>query len=178
MQELPEIGRVHRLITRRSVLLASMSMGCVKASSSLNADIHSFLAALPRETAGRVPFEPQQLEGKVVLITFLATWCFPCLTEMVVLKRLQRDHEEKGFRNVIVGMDLEGRAVLEPFAESYRLTAPVVIADDVIRSGESVFGRIRELPTRLLFARNGKLVVGYSGVSKYEDLERLVASEV
>jgi hypothetical protein len=30
----------------------------------------------------------------------------------------------------------------------------------------------------VLFARSGATVVGYAGVSKYEDLERLVASEV
>lgn len=178
MQELPEIGRAPSVISRRSLLLASLATSCVKRSQAPLADFRTFLSALPRQTAGRVPFEPWRLEGKVVLITFLATWCFPCLTEMVVLKRLARDHGEKGFANILVGMDLEGRAVLEPFAEGYQLTEPLIIADDRLRSGDTVFGRIRELPTRLLFNRKGQLVVGYTGVSKYEDLERLVASEV
>ncbi len=166
------------MISRRGLLLATVAAGCTRPGGATTADLRTYLDALPRQTANGVPFVPQQLEGKVVLVTFLATWCFPCLTELVVLDRLGRDHGAQGFANVLVGMDLEGSQVLEPFAAGYRLTAPLVVADDRLRAGETVFGRIRELPSRALFARSGELVVGYSGVSKYEDLERLVASEV
>lgn len=166
------------MIPRRAVLLAALASGCTRRSDSALADFRTFMNALPRQTAGKVPFEPHKLEGKVVLLTFLATWCFPCLTELVVINRLERDHAAQGFANVLIGMDLEGRAVLEPFAEGYDLEVPLIIGDDRIRSGETVFGRIRELPSRILFGRGGELVVGFSGVAKYEDLERLVASEV
>lgn len=167
-----------RALSRRHLLLAAAASGCVKSNDAVRADFRTFMNSLPHQTAGRVPFEPWTLEGKVVLITFLATWCFPCLTELVVLSRLERDHGEAGFANVLVGMDLEGRAVLDPFAEGYKLTSPLIVADDKVRSGDTPFGRIRELPTRILFGRSGAPVIGYTGVSKYEDLERIVASEV
>ena len=161
------------------MLLASLAAGCsTRNREAALADFRTFMSALPQQTAGHVPFEPWKLEGKVVLITFIATWCFPCLTELVVINRLERDHAAAGFANVLVGMDLEGRDVLEPFAEGYKLTVPLLIGNDRIRSGDTVFGRIRELPSRILFGRSGELVVGFAGVSKYEDLERLVASEV
>lgn len=167
------------MISRRELLLGSLSVAaCARNPDATLADFRTFMNALPRETAGFVKFEPWKLEGKVVLVTFLATWCFPCLAELVVLSRLARDHGEAGFANVLVGMDLEGRAVLDPFAAGYKLTDPLLVADDRLRSGETVFGHIRELPSRVLFARSGATVVGYAGVSKYEDLERLVASEV
>jgi thiol-disulfide isomerase/thioredoxin len=168
------------VITRRGLLLAGAgaAAGCAKNAASTLADFRTFMSALPRETAGKVPFDPWSLEGKVVMITFIATWCFPCLAELRVINRLETDHAAKGFANLLVGMDLEGRAVLEPFAEGYNLTVPLLVGNDYLRSGESVFGRIRELPSRLLFGRSGELVVGFSGVAKYEDLERLVASEV
>ncbi|MBL8915389.1 MAG: TlpA family protein disulfide reductase [Archangium sp.] len=158
--------------------LASGGAGCVKSNDATLNDFRTFMNDLPKQTAGRIPFEPWKLEGRVVLVTFLATWCFPCLTELVVLKRLESDHGEKGFSNIMVGMDLEGRQVLDPFAEGYKLTSPLVVADDRIRAGNTAFGRIRELPTRILFARSGKPVIGYTGVSKYEDLDRIVAAEV
>jgi thiol-disulfide isomerase/thioredoxin len=165
-------------LARRHVLLAGLAAGCVKSNEATLNDFRTFMNDLPKQTAGRVPFEPWKLEGKVVLVTFLATWCFPCLTELVALKHLENDYGEKGFANVMVGMDLEGRAVLDPFAQGYKLTSPLIVADDRIRSGTTSFGRIRELPTRILFARSGAPVIGYTGVSKYEDLDRVVAAEV
>ena len=166
------------MISRRSVLWAGLATGCARNSESTLADFRTFMNALPRQTAGKVPFEPWKLEGKVVLVTFIATWCFPCLTELRVINRLEADHSGKGFVNVLVGMDLEGRQVLEPFAEGYDLKVPLIVADDRIRSGETVFGRIRELPSRILFGRSGELVVGFHGVAQYERLDQLVVSEI
>lgn len=174
MQELPEA----RELTRRALLFATLGAGCVRAPEASLADFRTFMSALPRQTAGVVPFEPRALEGKVVLVTFVATWCFPCLTELVVLQRLERDHAARGFANVLVGMDLEGRAVLDPFVEGYKITSPLVVADDRLRAGETVFGRIRELPSRVLFARSGEVVVGFAGLSRYEDLDALVVREL
>lgn len=151
---------------------------CSTTRGSTAPRLSTFAAFLPLETANDVPYSPSQLEGRVVLITFLATWCFPCLADLVTLKRLDRDWRDAGFSSLIVGMDLEGRAVLEPFARGYNLTVPLLVASDAIRAAQTPFGRIRELPTRLLFGRDGALVVGFTGVAQYEDLERLVASEV
>lgn len=169
------------MISRRSLLWGSSALAatsCVRAEPTTTLRLRSFTAWLPLQTANDVPFDPNALEGRVVLITFIATWCFPCLTDLVTLSRLERDWKDNGFSSVLVGMDLEGRKVLEPFALGYKLTVPLIVADDALRSGETPFGRIRELPTRLLFARTGELVTGFSGNAKYEDLERLVASEV
>ena len=166
------------MISRRALLWATLATGCTRNREAALNDFRTFMNDLPHQAAGSIPFEPWKLEGKVVLITFIATWCFPCLTELVVVNRLERDPSALGFANVLVGMDLEGKAVLDPFAEGYKLTVPLLVGDDRLRSGETVFGRIRELPSRILFGRGGEIVVGFSGVAKYEDLERLVASEV
>jgi thiol-disulfide isomerase/thioredoxin len=163
------------------VLIAApaLALGCAHGPRASTAPpLRSFAAALPREVAGEVPFEPALLEGRVVLITFVATWCFPCLADLVTIQHLDRDWRDAGLVSVLVGMDLEGRLVLEPFARGYKLTVPLLVGTDQLRSGETPFGRIRELPTRLLFGRDGVLVSGFTGVAQYEDLERLVASEV
>ncbi len=169
------------MISRRGLVQAAAATaiaGCATTSALENPRLRNFIAWLPRETANEVTFDPSALEGRVVLITFIATWCFPCLTDLVTLSRLDRDWRDSGLTSLIVGMDLEGRLVLEPFARGYKLQVPLLVGTDELRSGSTPFGRIRELPTRLLFARSGELVTGFSGNTKYEDLERLVASEV
>ncbi len=155
------------------MLLGALASGCVKSVPPAE-HFRSFMNDLPASVAGKVPFEPWNYEGKVTLVTFIATWCFPCLTELVVLQHLQRDYFEKGYRNVLVGMDLEGAESLEPFAAGYRLEMPLVIANDRIRAGETAWGRIRELPSRVLFNREGQIAVAYSGVASYESLDAVV----
>ncbi len=162
------------MIARRSLLLASLGTACVRRLPGVES-FRLFMDDLPLATANAVPFVPSALEGRVVLVTFIATWCFPCLAEMRVIKRLQRDYVEQGFSNVLVGMDLEGPAVLGPFASGYELDdIPVLVAGDRLRSGETAFGRIRELPSRVLFSREGEVAVAYSGVASYSSLDAVV----
>lgn len=165
------------MISRRVLLAALAASACARREPEVPA-LSTFLAALPLEVAGTVPLEPRRLYGRVVLITFIATWCFPCLAELAVLGRLDRDFGAKGFSNVLVGMDLDGRKVLEPFAQGYQLAWPLVVSDERLRAGDTPFGRIRELPSRVLFGRDGQVVVGYSGVGAYEDLAKVVLAEV
>ncbi len=127
---------------------------------------------------GPAPFDPRTLRGKVVLVSFFATWCFPCLAELPVLEKLQREHAQKGFTVVMVGMDLEGAKVLRPFAEEYALPYPMLVADDWLRSGQSAFGQVRALPTVVLFNRDGEVVIAYQGVAAPAKLLSLVDREV
>jgi thiol-disulfide isomerase/thioredoxin len=164
-------------VSRRVVLGALLAAGCPRSEPELP-KWRGWAGYLPRDVAGQVPFEPERLDGQVVLLTFIATWCFPCLAEFAVLSRLDRDYGARGFHNVLVGMDLDGHKTLDPFAQGYELQWPLIVADERLVSGDTPFGRIRELPSRMLFARDGRLVVGFSGVAAYEDLAKLVAAEL
>lgn len=114
----------------------------------------------------------------MVLASFFATWCFPCIAELPVLEKLQRTHEAQGFTVVLVGLDLEGATVIAPFADHYALPFPVLVADEQLRAGLAPFGRVTALPTSFLFDRDGRLVFAYQGVAAAEDLMRVVATAV
>jgi peroxiredoxin len=120
----------------------------------------------------------EQARGKVLLVYFLATWCFPCNVEIPVLESLQRDFGPQGFQVVGVGMDLERRQVLEPFAESYGLGFPLLIADNEVRAGRSAFGEITQLPTTFVLDRQGKVAAAYTGPANPKGLRELVADLV
>lgn len=53
------------------------------------------------------------LEGKVVLVNFWATWCAPCRKEMPLLSNMQRQHGDRDF--VVLYISLEEPAVLDRF---------------------------------------------------------------
>jgi thiol-disulfide isomerase/thioredoxin len=58
-----------------------------------------------------------ELEGKVVLVNFWATWCAPCRKEMPLLSRMQRTYGDRDF--VVLYLSLEEAAVLDRFLASH-----------------------------------------------------------
>jgi thiol-disulfide isomerase/thioredoxin len=134
-----------------------------------------FFASMPGDSIG--DWRPAKRLGKVTLVTFIATWCFPCLVDLPVLTKLQKDHPDT-LVVVLVGMDLEGRKTLEPFVTANEIQLPLIVSDERLRAGETPFGRIIELPTRYLFRRDGTLAFGYSGVAEPKDLIEAVEREL
>ncbi|MGB8332271.1 MAG: TlpA disulfide reductase family protein [Polyangiales bacterium] len=58
---------------------------------------------MPDQSGKRVDF--QELEGKVVLVDFWASWCGPCKQEMPVLEALYRKYAAQGLRVIGVNID-------------------------------------------------------------------------
>lgn len=132
---------------------------------------------LPRielPAVGPEDYDPSQLANRVVLVHFTASYCFPCLTEIPSLQTLQKKYGERGFQVIAIGMDLEGKKVLEPFAYHYKMPFPVLVADDDYRNGRSRFGRIPVLPATFLFARDGAVIAAWGGPANLPDVEKAV----
>ena len=47
----------------------------------------------------------ERVEGNVILLNFLATWCKPCMEEMPILVRLHRQYQPRGF--LVIGINLD-----------------------------------------------------------------------
>jgi len=112
---------------------------------------------------GADPTSPESWENKVVLVSFFATWCFPCLLEIPILQKLHEAYADKGLVVVLAGMDLEGEKTLKFYSEVSHLPFPVVVAGERIKSGETWLGKIQELPTHVLINRRGELVFVQAG---------------
>ena len=63
------------------------------------------LALAPLGPAARAPFA---LEGRVVLVSFFATWCFPCIAQLPLIQALQDELGPRGL--TVVGVGQIGRA--------------------------------------------------------------------
>mgnify|MGYP000868610162 CR=1 FL=1 len=171
----PSTGLVLGAWPRLTIALVALALAaaCPSAKPTPTADRRSpYALGLP--TARGDFYSLEQLRGRVALVTFFATWCFPCMLEVPNLVALQRDFGDRGFQVVGIGMDLEGRRVLEPFVESYGVGYPVLIADDEVRAGRSPFGAIRQLPTTYVLDREGKVAAAYTGPANPQGLRELV----
>ncbi|RKH47001.1 TlpA family protein disulfide reductase [Corallococcus llansteffanensis] len=134
----------------------------------------AFLRALTLPSVGPTRYDPRQLSGRVVLVSFLATWCFPCLADLPTLENLQKTYGPQGFQVVAVGMDLDEGRVLAPFADHYAFPYPVLVSDERMRAGESAFGRIRALPSTVLLDKRGRAVAGWQGVEGQADVAKAI----
>jgi thiol-disulfide isomerase/thioredoxin len=152
--------------------------GCAHQPVAPSVRAQSAAFSIPRDPAGPVPWDPVKVQGRVLAVIFVATWCFPCLTELGVMESLQKELGEQGLITVAVGMDLEGHQVLDPFASAMGGAIPLVVADEGLRRGDSPFGPVRELPTRFLFGRDGTLLKAWSGASDPAKLRELMQAAI
>jgi thiol-disulfide isomerase/thioredoxin len=102
------------------------------------------------------------LQGKVVLIDFWATWCQPCKKEMPGYQKLLDRYGSRGF--AVIGLKFDTMMDKEDpvsFAKKIGVRYPLAVAADDLKQK---FGGIEGLPTTMLFDRQGilrKKVVGF-----------------
>jgi thiol-disulfide isomerase/thioredoxin len=67
-------------------------------------------------------------EAKVVLLSFMASFCAPCKKEMPYLQSLHEKYGPKGLRVVLVSIDTEvpGQKIIDELIETNKVTFPVL----------------------------------------------------
>lgn len=96
----------------------------------------------------------RDLRGKVVIVTFWATWCEPCRAELPLLSRYAQQHAQDGL--VVLGFSLDTPDALDQVrALSRTLDFPVGLLGDPHVPG---YGRIWRLPVSFTIDRQGLLV--------------------
>ena len=95
-----------------------------------------------------------ELRGEVVILTFWATWCAPCRTELPLLSDYLTQHGHDGLR--ILGFSLDTAEQLpEVRRVAQSLRFPVGLLGDSSAPG---YGRIWRLPVSFTIDRTGVLV--------------------
>lgn len=109
----------------------------------------------------------EQYEGQTILLVFWATWCAPCVNEMVSLNNLQRDFRKLPFVIIPVSEDGQGIEHLTKFYKEYDLTHLPIFYD----SRNELFKafNINGLPTSIIITPKGENIASFQGEIKWHD---------
>ena len=112
--------------------------------------------------------DSKQLDGKVLLVTFFATWCPPCIQEIPSLVALQDSFKSKGFSVVAFSVDEGELAPLKKLIDKYGINYPVLLAEPFVTKS---FGGVSGIPVTFLVNRKGQIVKKYLGYVSHDHLE-------
>ncbi|MHB1844480.1 MAG: TlpA family protein disulfide reductase [Deltaproteobacteria bacterium] len=112
--------------------------------------------------------------GEVLLVTFFATWCFPCLGELPLVQELAHRRGPEGLQVVGIGLDREGALVLAPFKKFYGIEFPVLVGAERFGRPGLPFAPIQILPTTVLIGRDGQLLARWNGLLPRHLLDAIV----
>jgi peroxiredoxin len=117
-----------------------------------------------RHAGGGSSLSLEQLNGKVVLLNFWATWCKPCEDEMPAMQRLYRSLAGTDFELVAISVD-EDEAAVVSFVKRLGLTFPVLM--DSTQAVSAAYQTFR-FPESLLVGRDGVVLERYVGPKEWD----------
>jgi thiol-disulfide isomerase/thioredoxin len=109
----------------------------------------------------------KDLQGKVVLVNFWATWCPPCRAEIPDLIKLQEQYKD---HLVIVGISSDEGPVesVVKFAQQYRMNYPIVMETP---EHTKAFPGIFALPTTFVMDQDLRIVQKHIGQIRPSQIE-------
>jgi thiol-disulfide isomerase/thioredoxin len=105
------------------------------------------------------PFAFSPFKGKVVVLSFWATWCGPCRELEPMFNQLAINFESNSDIAFVAVSTDNDESLVPPFVAQQKWNVPVVFAD-----GLNDFMGVTTLPTVLILDRNGKIVYRTNGL--------------
>ena len=119
-------------------------------------------------------YDVAEMRGHVLLISFGASWCAPCSTELRALEALKQEFKEQPVRFLWVSIEGEDEisdGKLRSFAKSRGVTFPVL--RDTSGAAYAQFTQRRRLPLVVFVNQEGRLVAPqHAGMAEPELYKR------
>lgn len=104
--------------------------------------------------------DSQSFAGKVLLVSFFATWCPPCIEEIPTFIDLQDRYGKEGFSVIALSVDQGGPAIVAKLVKKKKINYPVLMADNETMQN---FGGVYGVPVSFLVNMEGNVVKKYPG---------------
>lgn len=114
-----------------------------------------------------------QLEGKVVVVNFWATWCGPCRGEMPELTKVHAEYRDRGVE--FIGAANETRAArdtVRAFVRDLEIRFPIWLEASLDHL--EAFGVAPALPATVIVDRQGRVAARIRGVTDAPQLRALL----
>ena len=143
----------HPLTSRRAFLFGCAAGLLAPAARASHLTVGAPAPATTLVTLDGRTISTSDLLGRVVIVTFWATYCSPCRTELPLLSQFASAHQAEGL--TVLGFSLDGEDSLADVTRIARdLSFPVGL---VSRSRADGYGRIWRLPVSFTIDRAGRL---------------------
>jgi len=123
-----------------------------------------------------------ELKGRVVIMSFWATWCGPCKEEMPHLQKMYADLEGDGLTVLSISIDdARSASRVKPHIKKNGYSFPVLLDRD--STVISAYNPSKTLPYTVVVDRGGEVAARHSGynpgdeVKLREEVEGLLAAE-
>jgi len=154
------------------LLIAALAMAGLLWTAEGRATTQMPSFALENVRDGKI-IDSTSLKGRVLLLTFFATWCPPCLEEVPTLVKLQREMEGAGFSVIGMSVDQQEPSIIAKFVEKKAINYPVLLAESKTTMD---FGGIYGIPVAFLVNKAGNVVKKYTGYVDHAILEKDIRS--
>jgi thiol-disulfide isomerase/thioredoxin len=159
----------NRASSRLSIWIVALALAVVAASG-----VHAQEPPPLKVKKGDVPpsalgltrdgklIETTAYAGKVLVVTFWATWCGPCRAELGYLEALQRKVSKDILQ--VVAVNIEERDV---YRDAFRKMSDyqILVANDPYKRHAETFG-VGGIPHMLIIGKNGKVATVHRGYSE------------
>jgi cytochrome c biogenesis protein CcmG/thiol:disulfide interchange protein DsbE len=155
-------------VLARPLAVALLCAAAITASASSRRLVHKPAPPFVRTDLQGRPVDLSTFKGRVVLLSFWATWCEPCQVEMPRFIDWQTRFGPQGLQVVGVSMD-DSDAPVRDVISQRGVNYPVLMGDaELARLYDGILG----LPVTFLIDRQGKIAARFKGEANLGTMER------
>jgi cytochrome c biogenesis protein CcmG/thiol:disulfide interchange protein DsbE len=154
-----------------SARLCTIALLCATAAAALASPRHLLHKPAPpfvRTDLQGHPVDIATFKGRVVLLSFWATWCEPCQVEMPRFIDWQTRYGPQGLQVVGVSMD-DGDVPVRALTSQRSINYTVLMGDAKLAR---LYGGILGLPVSFLLDRQGRIAARFKGETDLDAMER------